>query len=88
MYYVTLCIYHDISIVPIFYLENIASDRIRRHGLNEIQACLLECNRILASVFSYEEVQQIIDFCAAHLITRRRIWNDVYNTRLVTRKHG
>jgi len=43
--YVALRVDHNISIVPIFDLKDVASGRVRSHRLNEVQPNLLEGDR-------------------------------------------
>lgn len=65
---VTVSIDHNIAVVPVLDLKNIASYRICRHRLNEVQASFLEQNAIFASVLRSEKTNQIVYFCPAHLI--------------------
>jgi len=47
--YVALSVDHNISIVPIFDLKDVASDRVRSHRLNEVQSGLLEGDRMFST---------------------------------------
>lgn len=69
--------------INLIYLENIASDGICRHGLNEVHASPLERDSVLCPVLWDKECLQIIDFCPPHLIPWRRIRYNVNYTTLV-----
>ena len=56
MNYMPFSINHNVAVVTIFDLENVARDRVRCHRLDEIQPRLLEGSGVLASVFGNEEV--------------------------------
>ena len=68
--YVALSVDHNISVVPILDLKDITSNGVRSHRLDEVQPGLLECNRMFSTVFSDEEIEQVIDFGPSHLISR------------------
>ena len=69
VYYVSLAVDHDIAIVSILDLQYVTSDRISCHGLNEVQASALELHSVFATVFSDKEIEEIVDFGSAHLIS-------------------
>lgn len=57
MYNMAFTVNHDIAVVTIFDLEDIASNRVCSHGLNEIQPCFLEGNCVGSSILRDEEGQ-------------------------------
>lgn len=69
MNYVSVSVYHYISVVPVLDLQNIACYGICGHRLYKIETCALEGNRVFPSVFGREETEQIIYFCSTHLIS-------------------
>ena len=78
----SLSIDHNISIMTVLDLQNVACKRIRGHGLNKIQPCLLERDAVLSAVFGYEEVDQIVHLRTTHLITRSCVWYNIDNATL------
>lgn len=67
--YVAFSIYHDVSVVSVLNLENITGNRVRSHRLDEVQPSLLEGNRMFSTVFSDEEIEQVIDLSPPHFIS-------------------
>ncbi len=82
MYYMTFPVNHDVSIVPILNLQDIARNGIRSHGLYEVHTRFLERDRVLTAILGNEKVEQVINFRTTHLIPRCRIRHDVNNTTL------
>lgn len=78
----SLSVNHDVAVMPILNLQNVACNRICGHGLNEIEASFLEWDCILTTILGDEETQQIIDFSPTHLIPRSSIRNYINNTTL------
>ena len=68
--YVAPCVNHDISIVPIFNLNDVASDKVHRDRLNEVQPSPLEVDCMFSAIFSDEEIKRVIGFGSSHLISR------------------
>ena len=54
---VTLAIDHDVPVMTILDLKDIASNRVCRHRLNEVEASPLEFDGIFSAVLCNEEVQ-------------------------------
>ena len=79
---VTLSIDHDVSVVAIFDLKDVASYRVARHGLYEIESGPLELDAILPSILGLEESKQVVDLCSPHFVTRSCVRNDVDNSTL------
>jgi hypothetical protein len=82
MHDMPLPIDHDITIMAIFDLQDIASHAVRRHRPDEVEASLLECGGIDAAVLVNKVTEQIVDLGTAHLVTRGGIGNDVNHTAL------
>lgn len=78
----TFAVDHDITVVPILDLQDIACNRIRRHRLNEVQARSLELESILSTIPSHEEVQKVVDLGTSHFVTRGGIGYHVDNATL------
>ena len=55
--YVALPVDHNVSVMPVFDLEDVASDRVRSHRLNKVQPGLLESDRVLSTIFANEEIE-------------------------------
>ena len=82
MHYMTFSVDHDIAVVSVLDLQNIAGHRVRRHRLDEIQTGSLELYRVLATVLGDKEVEKIVDLCTPHLVSRRGIRYDINDTTL------
>lgn len=54
---VSLSVDHDVSVVAILDLQDVTCDRVRSHGLDEVQARALERDGVLSSIFSDEEIE-------------------------------
>ena len=67
--YMALSVNHDVSVVSILDLEDVTSDGVRSHRLNEVQPGLLEGDRVLSTIFAYEEIEQVVDFGPSHLVS-------------------
>ena len=65
----TLRTNHDVAIMSVFNLQNIACERICSHRLNEIEPCSLEGDGVLSPVFGYKEVKEVVDLCSSHFIS-------------------
>lgn len=59
---------HDVSVVAILDLNNVAKERVGGHGLNEVDSGLLVANAIGAAVLENEKSLEIVDFRPTHLI--------------------
>ena len=57
MDYVTLAIDHNVSVMSILDLQDVACDGIGCHRLNEVEASPLEFDGIFSAVLRNEEVQ-------------------------------
>lgn len=64
---------HDVAVVSIFDLKDVASHRIRSHGLDEVQASLLESDSVRVSIFGDEESHEVVDLSPTHFISRGRV---------------
>lgn len=73
---------HDVPVVTILDLQDVASEGIRGHGLDEVQAGLLERDGVLAAVPGDEEVEQVVHFGTTHLITRSGVGDHIDNATL------
>lgn len=79
---VALPVDHDVPVMTILDLQDVASEGIRSHGLNEVQAGLLKCDGVLAAVSGDEEVEQVVYFSTTHLITRSGVGDDIDDATL------
>jgi hypothetical protein len=82
MHDMTLPVNHNVPVVAILDLENVASHGVGSHGLDEVQPRLLEGNGVWCAILRNKERHQIVDLCATHLITRGGVRNDVDDTAL------
>lgn len=74
---------HDVTVVPIFDLNDVAQERIGRHGLNKVDSSLLEVHSIRAAVLHDEKAAKIVDFRAAHFVSRCSVRDDINHAALV-----
>jgi hypothetical protein len=75
---------HDVAIVAVLDLQYITGKRVRRHGLDKVEARALERNGLGRPIAGHEEVVQVVHLCAAHFVARRRVRNNIDHTALVT----
>lgn len=73
---------HDVAVMPILNLKDIAEDTVGCHRLYEVVSSSLEGDTFSRTELEKEELGQIVDLGAAHFIARRRIWNDINDTSL------
>ena len=83
---VSFAVDHDVPVVSVLDLEDVASDGVGGHGLDEVEASTLEGNCVLPAIFGDEEVEQVVDFSATHFVSRRCVRNDVNDTAAWTRR--
>lgn len=69
MCYMAITVNHDVAIMPVFDLQNVAEHRVGCHGLHKVVACLLELDGAFGSETGMKEAWQIVDFCATHFIS-------------------
>ena len=53
---VPLAVYHDIAVVSVLDLKDVANNRVRCHGLDKVQASLLELDCVFPAIFRNKEV--------------------------------
>ena len=82
VYNVPIAIDHDITIMPVFYLQNVTGNGIRRHGLDEVEASLLEFDCVFPSILRNKEIEQIVHFRTTHFISRRGVRDHINHTTL------
>ena len=68
--YLALSVDHNIPVVSISDLKDVANDGVRSRRLNEAQSGLLESDRMFSTTVFNEEIERVIDFCQSHLISR------------------
>lgn len=73
---------HDVTVVTIFDLNEVAEERIGGHRLNEIDARFLEFDSIDVSVRQNIIAEQVVDFRSSNFISRRCIRDHVNHTTL------
>lgn len=79
---VTLPVNHDVAVVSILDLQNVARYGIRGHRLDEIEASTLELDCVFTTILGDEEVKEVVDLCPSHLISRGCIGDDIDDTTL------
>lgn len=82
MHDVTFPIDHDVPVVSVLDLEDIACDRICRHRLNEVQSGFLEGSGVGAAVFVNEITIKVIDLGSTHFIPGCRVGHHIDHTTL------
>lgn len=75
-------IYHDVSVVSILDLQNVASNRVRRHRLDEVETGPLKWYRIRTPVLRHKEIRQIIDLGSSHFVPRGSIGDYINDATL------
>ena len=60
---------HDVAVVPILDLENIASHGVCSHGLDEIQSSFLEGSSIWTAIFVDEITVKVVDLGTTHFVS-------------------
>ena len=77
MHDVSFAVEHDVPVVAIADLENVADDRVGCHRLDEVEAGLLERDAVLVAVAVLVKVAQVVDLGAAHFVARCGVRHDV-----------
>jgi len=77
---------HDVSVVTILDLKDVAGDRVGGHTLDEVHSSLLEGNRVHRSVLVDEEAEKIVDLGSAHLVSGGSVGNDIDDSTLIREK--
>lgn len=81
----TLPINHDVSVVPILNLKDVARHRVCGHTFDKVHLGLLEGRRSDLAVFSDKEAQEVVHDVSSHFVSRGGIWNDVDHSTLSQR---
>lgn len=68
MYNVTMAVNHDVSIVPVLDLQDVARHRVRRHGFDKVQAGSFEGDSIDRAILVDKVLVEIVDLCSTHLV--------------------
>ncbi len=79
---VTLVVNHNVAIVPVLDLENVARERIRRHGTDKVEPGLLVRRRLFPAILVDTVKIEVVDVLAAHFVARGGIWHNVNHTTL------
>lgn len=79
---VSIAVDHDVAVVTVLDLEDVAGDGVGGHGLNEVHARLLEWDCVDTTVLVDEEAEEVVDLGSTHLISRGGVWNDVDDSAL------
>ena len=74
-------VYHDVAVVSILELKNVAEDGVGGHGLDEIASGPLKCDRLLRTELEQEERGEVVDLGSSHLVARRSVGDDVDDAR-------
>jgi hypothetical protein len=73
---------HDVTVVTVLDLDDVAEERVGGHGLDEVGAGALEVGRIGRAVLHYEEALEVVDLGTTHLVARSSIRDDIDDTAL------
>lgn len=79
---VSLAVDHNVSVVTVLDLEDVAGDGVGGHGLDEVHARLLKWDCVDTTVLVDEEAEEVVDLGSAHLISRCSVGNDVDDSAL------
>ena len=74
---------HDVTIVPVLDLQDEAGHRVRRHGPDKVEASLLVCCRLFATILLYAVQIEVVDVVATHLVSGCRVRHDINDTALL-----
>jgi hypothetical protein len=77
---------HDVTVVTILDLYDVAEERVGGHRLDEVVAGLLEVDAVGTAVLEDEEAAQVVDLGTSHLVSGRRVGNNVDDTTLGGRR--
>jgi hypothetical protein len=75
---------HDVTVMPILDLEDVARDRVRGHRLDKVEAGFLEGYRINATVLVDKVREEVVDLGSTHLVSGRRVGDNVDDTALAS----
>jgi hypothetical protein len=78
----TAAVDHNVAVVPVLDLDDVAQERVRRHGLDKVGPGALKVGRLDGSELHREERQEVVDLGSAHFVTRGRVRNDIDDTAL------
>lgn len=76
---------HNVAVMSILDLQDIAGYRVRRHGLDEVESSLLERYGVDTPILVDEVGDQVVDLGAAHFVPGCGVWDDVNDTALLLR---
>lgn len=79
---VALAVDHDVSVVSVLDLQDIAGDRICCHRLDEIESSFLEGGRVWTTIFVDEIAVKIVDLGTTHFVSGRSVGHDIDYTAL------
>ena len=74
---VSFAVKHNVAVVAIADLENVADDGVGCHGLDKVEAGLLERDAVLVTVAVLVKVAQVVDLGAAHFVARCGVGHDI-----------
>lgn len=77
-----LAVDHDVAIVAVLDLDEVAQQRVGGHRLDEVDARLLEFDGLDAAVLEEEEAFEVVDLGAAHLVAGSRVGDDIDHSTL------
>lgn len=73
---------HDVAVVAILYLYDVAEERVGGHRLDEVGAGALEVDAFGTAVLGDEEALQVVYLGSPHLIARGGVGYDVDDSAL------
>jgi hypothetical protein len=76
---------HDVAVMTILDLNDVAEERVGRHRLDKVGASLLERDAVRAAVLEDEEASQVVDLGSTHLVARGRVRDHVDDSALLVR---
>ena len=72
---------HDVAVVSVFELEDVAENGVGGHGLDEIAPSSLKCHRLLWTELDQEEGSEVVDLGSSHFIARGSVGDHIDDAR-------
>jgi hypothetical protein len=73
---------HDVTVVAILDLDDVAEERVGGHRLDKVGAGALEIDAFWTAILDDEEALQVVDLSSSHLVARSGVRYDVDDSAL------
>ena len=64
----TVSVNHNVSVMPVLYLQDVAGHGVSRHRLDKVESSFLKWDGVDAAIFVNKVREQIVDFGSTHFI--------------------